>query len=135
MPLLFSLPPYSEARSVNSQGLPPYAMTLFNQINTYRSYSGLPRLRVNKQLTRLARRHSFFMFHQNRLSHADFKTRFRQSGSSSCVENVGYNHSAPLKQFDAWRASRGHDANMLNGEMRYAGIAQVGKYVTFFACH
>ncbi|MBM9616794.1 CAP domain-containing protein [Desulfobulbus rhabdoformis] len=133
--VFFCFPAVSTSRSISSHGLPPYEMTLFNQINTYRTYSGLPPLRLKTQLTRLARRHSFAMFRQKRLSHADFKSRFRQSGSRSCVENVGYNHSAPLKQFDAWRTSRGHDVNMLNAEIRYAGIAKVGNYVTFFACH
>nr|WP_320011172.1 CAP domain-containing protein [uncultured Desulfobulbus sp.] len=131
----FVCPILASCRSLSSHGLPPYETTLFNQINTYRKFVDLPPLRINKHLTRLARRHSFSMFRQKRLSHANFKTRFRQSGSRSCVENVGHNHSAPLKQFDAWRTSQGHDENMLNPEIRSVGLAKVGSFVTFFACH
>ena len=133
--IFFACPVLGSCRSLKSNGLPSYETTLFNQINTYRKYVDLPPLRINTHLTRLARRHSFSMFRQKRLSHANFKTRFLQSGSRSCVENVGHNHSAPLKQFDAWRTSQGHDENMLNPEIRSVGLAKVGSFVTFFACH
>ena len=74
------------------------------------------------------------MFQQKRMSHRNFDERFERSGSRLCVENVGWNYSNPLKQFDAWRHSSGHDENMLKDGVSKAGIAEIGKYVTFFAC-
>jgi uncharacterized protein YkwD len=111
-----------------------YARTLLEQINNYRIYNGLPPLRFDARLNHLARSHSFAMFRQKRMSHSGFDERFRRSGSRMCVENVGWNYSTPLKQFDSWRHSRGHDENMLKEGIHYAGIAEIGKYVTFFAC-
>ena len=111
-----------------------YARTLLEQINNYRSANGLPSLRFDDRLNHLAMTHSFAMSRQKRMSHANFDERFQRSGSRMCVENVGWNYPTPLKLFDGWRHSSGHDENMLKEGVRYVGIAGVGKYVTFFAC-
>lgn len=112
----------------------PYSRTLLEQINLYRRDNGLGPLRFDIRLIHLARSHSFAMFQQKRLGHQEFQERFKSSGSRYCVENVGWNYTAPLKQFDAWRHSSGHDQNMLADGITRAGIAEVGNYVTFFAC-
>ncbi|MCL1981441.1 MAG: CAP domain-containing protein [Proteobacteria bacterium] len=111
-----------------------YARTLLEQINLYRRDNGLGSLRFDAQLARLAQYHSFEMFRQKMTSHRNFDQRFERSGSRMCVENVGWNFTNPLKQFDAWRQSSGHDQNMLKPELTKAGIAEIGNYVTFFAC-
>lgn len=111
-----------------------YGRTLLEQINLYRRDSGLNPLRFDDQLIHLAKNHSFSMFRQKMVSHNNFDDRFERSGSRLCVENVGYNFTTPLKQFDAWRQSSGHDQNMLKAEITKAGIAEIGNYVTFFAC-
>jgi uncharacterized protein YkwD len=111
-----------------------YGRTLLEQINNYRRVHGLSTLRFDANLIRLAENHSFAMFQQKRVSHRNFDERFTRSGSQFCVENVGWNSSTPLKQFDAWRHSSGHDENMLKEGLTKAGIAEIGKYVTFFAC-
>jgi uncharacterized protein YkwD len=121
-------------RTVEDEGASLYARTLLEQINNYRIYNGLPPLRFDARLAHLARNHSFAMFRQKRMSHSGFDERFRRSGSRMCVENVGWNYSTPLKQFDGWRHSRGHDENMLKEGVHYAGVAEIGRYVTFFAC-
>lgn len=128
------LPRTAFSRSQNQQIIPPYASTLLELINNYRRYYGLSPLRFDARLNNLARKHSFDMFRQKRMSHKGFQDRFRRSGRRMCVENVGWNYTTPLKQFDGWRHSRGHDENMLNKDIHYAGISQVGQYVTFFAC-
>lgn len=122
------------ARAMEDDGSTLYARTLLEQINNYRQVNGLPPLRFDAGLTRLAKNHSFAMFQQKRMSHRNFDERFERSGSRLCVENVGWNYSNPLKQFDAWRHSSGHDENMLKDGVSKAGIAEIGKYVTFFAC-
>ena len=95
---------------------------------------GLPSLRFDDRLNHLAMTHSFAMSRQKRMSHANFDERFQRSGSRMCVENVGWNYPTPLKLFDGWRHSSGHNDNMLKDGVYYVGIAEVGKYVTFFAC-
>lgn len=130
---LLSLPVSVRAAS-SAEGIPIYSQTLLEQINLYRQDNGLNPLRFDDNLIRLAKNHSFAMFQQKRMSHARFDERFERSGSRLCVENVGWNYSTPLQQFDAWRRSSGHDQNMLKDGIYKAGIAEIGKYVTFFAC-
>ncbi|MCL2789830.1 MAG: CAP domain-containing protein [Desulfobulbus sp.] len=119
---------------MKDEGASLYARTLLEQINRYRYDRGLESLRFDANLIRLARHHSFEMFRQKIMSHRNFDQRFQRSGSRMCVENVGWNFSVPLKQFDAWRQSRDHDQNMLKEGVTKVGIAEVGNYVTFFAC-
>ncbi len=120
--------------SQEAQGASLYARTLLEQINTYRIVNELPPLRFDARLNHLAMQHSFAMFYQKRMSHVDFSSRFNRSGSRMCVENIGYEHRTALQQFDAWRHSIGHDTNMLKKGITRAGIAEIGTYVTFFAC-
>ena len=127
-----SLP--AQCASFEEGGASPYARTLLEQINNYRSANGLSSLRFDDRLNHLAMTHSFAMSRQKRMSHANFDERFQRSGSRMCVENVGWNYPTPLKLFDGWRHSSGHNENMLKDGVSSVGIAEVGKYVTFFAC-
>ncbi len=133
MLLLLADGPVAARESVPA-GVTPYGRTLLAQINLLRRDSGLGELAFDPALVKAARTHSFRMFQQKRLSHLDFKKRFAQSGSRLCVENIGWNFPNPLKQFDSWHGSVGHDRNMLVEDLRKAGIAEVGGYVTFIAC-
>ena len=130
------LPPArpAAASETTSIGVTPYGSTLLAQINLLRRDSGLGELTFDPAMVKVARTHSFHMFQEQRISHLGFKKRFAQSGSRLCVENVGWNFSNPLNQFDAWHGSVGHDRNMLVEDLRKAGIAEVGGYVTFIAC-
>jgi uncharacterized protein YkwD len=74
------------------------------------------------------------MHANNSLNHDGFNDRAARSGFSYCVENVGWNYSTPEAQFEGWRNSSGHNQNMLNTHIGYAGISKVGSYVTFLAC-
>ncbi|NLB06592.1 MAG: CAP domain-containing protein, partial [Desulfobulbaceae bacterium] len=112
----------------------PYVRTLLAQINQYRQDNGLTPLVLDPALSRAARTHSFSMFQQKRLSHLRFNERFQQTNSRLCVENIGRGATNPRKQFDNWRRSGAHDQNLLVEEIRRAGIAEVGGFVTFFAC-
>ena len=122
------------AWSMQDEGASLYGRTLLEQINLYRQDNGLNSLRFDANLIHLAKTHSFAMSQQKRMSHSKFDERFERSGSRLCVENVGWNYSTPLKQFDAWQRSVGHDQNMLKEGINKAGIAEIGNYVTFFAC-
>ena len=112
-----------------------YSLALLEQINIYRSNKGLNPLRMDPALIRLARNHSIMMFKKRQLSHNNFNERFQQADSQLCVENVGWNYPVPQEMFEGWRHSSGHNRNMLKKEVHRAGIAEVGRYVTFFACN
>ena len=111
-----------------------YETELLHRINQYRTENGLNPLSSDSTLNRLARSHSRYMEEKNVLSHENFENRFRQCRHSSCVENVGWNSPTPEAQLLAWENSKGHNGNLLNRKIRYAGLAKVGAYVTFFAC-
>jgi len=128
--LLTVHPPYGFSGSQLSS----YEERLFMHINQYRMANGLNPLARDENLTQLAKRHSVYMEEKNVLSHERFNERFRQSARSLCVENVGWNYQTPEDQFRAWKSSGEHNKNLLNNKITHTGIAQIGAYVTFFAC-
>jgi uncharacterized protein YkwD len=111
-----------------------YETELLHRINQYRTENSLNTLSFDRTLNRLARSHSRYMEEKNILGHDNFEDRFRECRRSACVENVGWNSPTPGAQIMAWENSKGHNANLLDSKIRYAGIAKVGAYVTFFAC-
>lgn len=111
-----------------------YSRRLSDLVNEYRTQRGLPPLSPDAQIAVLARRHSDAMARAGALSHDDFRARVRGSGFAVCVENVGWNYPTPAAQLDGWRASAGHDRNLLDARVTRMGIGVVGGYVTFIAC-
>jgi uncharacterized protein YkwD len=105
-----------------------------NLINTYRANRGLRRLSVHEKLYLLSKQHSRHMYTTRRMSHDGFYDRYLLSGFSTCVENVAWNYPTPASLVQGWKSSRGHNANLLNSRIRYAGMTRVGAYATFFAC-
>ena len=111
-----------------------YEERLLHLINRYRLMNRLNPLSTDKTLYRLAMEHCKDMNERNSLNHTAFDERFKQYKRMHCVENVGWNSPAPEDQFNGWKNSRGHNANLLDKRIKYAGIAKAGAYVTFFAC-
>ena len=111
-----------------------YAQRLVELVNEYRTSHGRARLASDRTLAALASEHSTAMGRAAALSHDDFPSRVRRSGGKLCVENVGWNYRTPQAQFDAWRASAGHDRNMLDDRVDRIGIGNAGAYVTMIAC-
>lgn len=126
------------APAAPAQGQTPaagaYAASLLQFINAYRTQHGLPPLEAAPELMSLARAHSRHMAARGDISHDGFGQRFEQSGSATCVENVGWNHPDARSQFLGWRASPAHDAALLNPRIRRCGVAVEDAYVTFLAC-
>jgi len=121
--------------SINQyQASDTYEEKLLHSINQYRGQHNAPPLSLDKTLHILAKAHSQYMRSSDKLGHTNFEDRYRQCKRKICVENVGWNFMTPEAQFEAWRVSEGHNINMLNKEIRRAGISKVGSYVTFFAC-
>jgi len=111
-----------------------YEEKLLHTINQYRDRHDTPPLIFDRTLHILAEDHSHYMRGSDKLSHTNFEDRYKQCKRNICVENVGWNYMTPEDQFEAWRESKGHNINMLNTQIRRAGISKVGPYVTFFAC-
>ena len=103
-------------------------------VNQYRASQGLPALVVDTTIVGLAREHSAAMAQAGQLNHDDFPSRVRRSGLPMCVENVGWNYRSAEGQFDGWRASPGHNRNMLDPRVERMGIGIVSDYVTMIAC-
>ena len=119
------------AAAINDADYPPRLAALVNQ---YRASHGLPVLIIDTTVAGLAREHSAAMAKAGQLNHDDFPSRVRRSGLAMCVENVGWNYRSPEGQFDGWRASPGHDRNMLDPKVDRMGIGTVADYVTMIAC-
>jgi uncharacterized protein YkwD len=111
-----------------------YGSRLATLVNRYRVDNGLPALTPDSTLARLALEHSAAMARAERLSHDGFQMRGRRSGYPMCVENVGWNYRSPAAQLDGWRASPGHDRNMLDPRVKRIGIGESEGYVTMLAC-
>jgi uncharacterized protein YkwD len=111
-----------------------YEEELLSHINDYRLENGLNPLSFDNALNKSAKIQSQHMKLTDTLDHASFHDRYKQCGRSLCVENIGWNFITPDGQFQAWRNSRGHNENMLNKQIKHAGISKIGPYVTFFAC-
>jgi uncharacterized protein YkwD len=74
------------------------------------------------------------MARDRQLHHDGFPSRVKRSGRPMCVENVGWNYPTPQAQLDAWRASPGHDRNLLDRRVDRVGIGAADGYVTLIGC-
>ena len=117
-----------------SPGNSAYETQLLELISAYRTINALSPLSFDAFLNSLAVEHSDYMYTNNSMNHDGFYDRAARSGYSYCVENVGWNYPTPEAQFEGWRNSSGHNQNMLNTHIGYAGVSMVGSFVTFFAC-
>lgn len=111
-----------------------YALRVLEVVNEYRQRNGLAPLRIAEDLGSIAQSHSVKMAERRRISHDGFRERFDRTTSRICVENVGMNFPHPEAQVDGWRASPGHDRNLLEPRVTRVGIANNRNFVTFFAC-
>ena len=111
-----------------------YPQRLAALVNQYRVSHGLRALIVDTTVAGLALEHSAAMAKAGQLNHDEFPSRVRRSGFAMCVENVGWNYRSPEGQFDGWRASPGHNRNMLDPRVDRMGIGAAADYVTMIAC-
>ena len=104
---------------------------IFDLINNQRSTNGLPTLRVDEEVQRVARIKAQDMVDNNYFSHTSptygspfdmlksFKISYKTAG-----ENIAAN-SSNTGTVDAWMNSSGHRANILNSNFNYTGIGVV----------
>lgn len=102
-------------------------------INVYRAQNGLSALTMSTNLNRAATWMGADMGAKRYFSHTDSLGRSPSTRAIQCDypqgagENIaaGTNWSSASSVFNAWKASSGHNANMLNGSYRQIGIARV----------
>lgn len=111
-----------------------YANAMTAAVNDYRAARKLPAISLDPALSRLAAAHSAAMAAAAKMDHDGFPARVRASGFPMCVENVGWNYPSAQAQFDAWRASAGHAANMQRPGIEKMGVGIARGYVTWIAC-
>jgi uncharacterized protein YkwD len=132
---MLSIPASAIATDKQINGPSRYGKELLDIVNNYRTGNHMKPLAFDTKLIALAHDHSSKMHRRDDLNHDGFNERFKKSGRTSCIENVGWNAKTAKEQFLEWKKSRGHDKNMLAEDIRRVGISKEGPYVTFLACN
>ena len=102
-------------------------------LNSYRVQNGLGPLTVSESLTRASAWLVVDLSLNNYFSHTDSLGRSPQTRVGDCGygspagENIaaGTNWDSAQEAFDAWKASQGHNENMLYGPYVQVGVARV----------
>ncbi len=97
-------------------------------LTAYRASRGLGPVRLDPALTAMAQRQANAMAAANALSHeaaGSFSSRVRAAGldAARAAENLGAGYDSTQDAFAGWRASAGHDANLLLPQATRFGIA------------
>jgi uncharacterized protein YkwD len=102
------------------------------EINQYRISRGLRPLVINASLTMAARRHAADLSSHDRISHrgsdgTDPWDRVRQTGYEAqlAAENVGTGQRSFGEVLQGWKASPGHNKNLLLPDATQMGVALV----------
>jgi hypothetical protein len=102
-------------------------------INEYRRANGLVQLESSASLNTASYWHSLDMGHNNYFSHTslDGSSPFDRMDDAGYTyqtvraENIAAGQVSAQRVFDVWKASSGHNANMLNPDLRVIGIGRV----------
>lgn len=101
-------------------------------INAYRKEKGLKPLKLSMELTNAAKAHSRDLARWDRISHygsdgSNPWDRVKRSGynARSAAENVGTGQASFEEVLKGWKASAGHNKNLLMADAQHMGIALV----------
>ena len=100
--------------------LSPDERQLLDLANGARAGAGTPALVESKELTTKAQAWSQHMVDTGTLAHSNLLEGL-PAGCTAVAENVGYDWSI-AELHDAWMASGGHRANIMNGTYNVVGI-------------
>jgi uncharacterized protein YkwD len=108
---------------------------LLTEMNRVRAAHGMPTLRVDTRLERVARAHSRDMLRRGYFAHGEFARRMTSFGARGRAvgENLGWGVGASgtaRSIVEAWLASPPHRANLLRPGFRRIGV---GRLVGSFA--
>ena len=121
----------SNSGTINTSSMNSDELEVFNLINKQRANNGLPALKVDNEVQRVARIKAQDMVNNSYFSHnsptygtpfemlQSFKVSYKSAG-----ENIAGN-SSNSGAVDAWMSSSGHKANILNSSFNYTGIGVV----------
>ncbi|MDE6745654.1 MAG: secretion protein, partial [Oscillospiraceae bacterium] len=123
----------------SSSTVSDYEKKVVELVNEIRAEYGLSALKLNTELSSVARAKSQDMKDKNYFSHTSptygspfdmmktFGISYRTAG-----ENIAMGYSTPEKVVDAWMNSEGHRANILNSSYKEIGVGYVsgGNYWT-----
>ena len=132
-------PPTEAPAPQQSQALNAYELEVVRLINEIRAQYGLSELKVNTELSRVARIKSQDMHDKGYFSHnsptygspfdmmKQFGIKYRTAG-----ENIAMGYRNPQSVVNGWMNSPGHRANILNGSFREIGMGYIasGNYWT-----
>jgi uncharacterized protein YkwD len=124
--------PAQAARSYNSQ-----ETAFINSINSYRASKGLQPLLISDAISEACYRHNHDMAKYKFFSHYSVKsdwfatnatpwTRMAASGydySTSKAENIAAGQGTAALVMSAWKASSGHNTNMLSSKYKVIGVS------------
>ena len=108
---------------------PSYEQQVITLINQQRAANGCGGLAENANLDKAAAAHTQEMASTDNMSHdgANGSTvgdRLSQAGypATKWAENIAYGQRTPQEVVDAWMASEGHRANIVNCELAETGV-------------
>ena len=122
-----------------STAVTSYEQRVIDLTNQKRVANGLPALKANWELSRVARfksqdMHDLHYFSHTSPTYGDPFTMMRNFGISfrAAGENIAYGQATPEAVVTAWWNSPGHRANMLNASFTQIGVGYVadGHYWT-----
>ena len=97
-------------------------------VSSWRSAHGLPPVKTDNNLNRVAQIQTSAMMAQGVMSHdagGDFRTRMRSNGvRGTAAENLAAGTANIDQVMTIWQNSSGHNANMLNPEISRVGLAK-----------
>jgi uncharacterized YkwD family protein len=128
----------AQTNASNSQ-LSAFEQQVVDLTNAERAKNGLPALKVDLNLSKVAREKSSDMQRNNYFSHQsptygspfDMMKKFGITYKSA-GENIAMGQKTPSEVVQAWMNSEGHRANILNGSYTHIGVDHVanGNYWT-----
>jgi uncharacterized protein YkwD len=114
-------------RPVYSDGC--YGDQVCNSINQLRAQHGVPPLRLDASLSRVAQQWAQQMARAGNIYHGNFGSRVGSVAGGSATENVAVNGAGPSAVAMQWyHSQKGHRENMLRRDMRRIGVGQASGF-------
>lgn len=108
-----------------------YRKEIFQMVNAERTANGLPKLEIDERLNALADKKAKIMADEKNLSHtaggySSFSDLIKENNIKywTVGENIASGWRTPKEVMEAWLASKGHRANILNPKFSHIGLGK-----------